>query len=240
MALEGSYMINEPCLRGKTPEEVAEEVRVYLTRIERHRKRFQSASQRHMGEVRVRVVEAVLAGISREEAAAAAGYQLAAVSKWVAKHRKPVREVDAATARYRLDKIRERQRYMAETELRIAKKARLLVRKAITVEVSAEEFAGLTEYNLPTVERWFASVRKRLEQARRRRDLASVRRGKANRPPQHLSPAEYERWLLLEKQRRNAILQRYGLRSRRRRPAPPKPANRLRVKPRSHRRRRRK
>ncbi|MEU3670925.1 hypothetical protein [Streptomyces virginiae] len=233
-------MISDPRLHGKTREEAVEEIRVYLTRIERRRKRFQATSQNQLREVRTRVVEAVAAGLAHEEAAAAAGYQLATVSKWVAKRKTPVRAVDLETARCRLDKIRERQRSMAAAELRIANKARLVLRRAIAVEFTAEEFAGLTNYELTTVERWFASVRKRLEQSQRRRELASVRQGKANRPPQELSPVEYERWLAREKQRRIAVLQRYGMRSRRKKSAPLPEGNRLPVKSRGRRRHRRK
>ncbi|MFB7183567.1 hypothetical protein ACFCYI_38395 [Streptomyces sp. NPDC056257] len=233
-------MISDPRLHGKSREEVVEEIRVYLTRIERRRKRFQATSQNQLREVRTRVVEAVAAGLAHEEAAAAAGYQPATVSKWVAKHRTAVRPVDLATARHRLDKIRQRQRSMAAAELRISRKAKLVVRRAIAVEFTAEEFAGITTYNLEAVERWFTAVRNRLEQTRRRRELASVRRGKANRPPQELSPAEYARWLARETQRRRAVLQRYGMRPRRKKPAPPPEGNRLRLKSPGRRRHRRK
>ncbi|GLX19860.1 hypothetical protein [Streptomyces lavendulae] len=234
-------MISEPGLRGKTREDVVEEIRVYLTRIERRRKRLQAATQNYMREVvRPRLVEAVAAGIPPEEVAAATGYRPNAVSKWVDKHRTAVREVDLETARGRLDQIREKKRSTSAAELRISSKAKLVVRRAIAAELSPEEFASLTTYQLTTVEGWFASVRKRLEQARRRRELASVRQGKANRPPQELSPAEYEQWLVLEKQRRNAVLERYGMRSRRRRPVPQQQGNRLHVKSRGRRRRRRK
>ncbi|MFD4833286.1 hypothetical protein ACFWPV_26040 [Streptomyces uncialis] len=233
-------MISNPRLHGKTSEEAAEELRVNLTRIARRRKRFQVTSQNQLRQVRTRVLEAVAAGLGFEEAAAAAGYQSTTVSRWVAKHRTPVREVDLATARHRLDKIRERQRSMAAAELRIARRAKLLVRRAIAVEFTAEEFASITNYNRKAVERWFTAVRNRLEQNRRRRELASVRRGKANRPPQELSPAEYERWLAREQQRRKAVLQRYGMRPRRKNPAPQPGGNRLLLKSRKHRRRRRK
>ncbi|MEU8844019.1 hypothetical protein AB0D97_33730 [Streptomyces roseus] len=234
-------MISEPGLRGRTREDVVEEIRVYLTRIKRRRKRLQAAHQNHLREVvRPRVVEAIAAGIPQEEAAAAAGYQPATVSKWVAKRRTQVRVVDLETARGRLDQIRERKHSLSIAELRISSKARLVVRRAIIVELSPEEFASLTTYELPTVERWFASVRKRLEQDRRRRELAAVRQGKANRPPQELSSAEYKQWLVLEKQRREATLQRYGMRSRRRKPVPQQPGNRLHVKSPGRRRRRKK
>ncbi|MER5871967.1 hypothetical protein [Streptomyces sp. NPDC002044] len=213
-------MINKPILRRKAPAEVAEEVRVYLTRINRRRKRLRSADENYLREVRTRVVEAVSAGVDLKDVAEASGYQLTTVSKWVAKHRVAVREVELETARERLNKILERRRRMAAAELRISSKARSVIRRAMGVGLPAEAFADLTDYELPTVRRWFASVRRSLEHTQRRREIASVRRGKSNRPPQHLSPVEYDQWLVLEELRRRNVLQKHGLRPRRRVRAP--------------------
>ncbi|MFF4013311.1 hypothetical protein [Streptomyces sp. NPDC001717] len=209
-------MIKKPGLPRKPPEEVAAEVRVFLTRVHRRRKRFRAADEKHLHEVRKRVVEAVSAGISPEEVAKTSGYTLKAVSKWTARYRSTVQKVEIETARERLGTIQARRTRMAAEELMISAKARSVIRKAMGVGIPATEFAELTDYEISTVERWFASTRRVLLQAVRRWEIASVRRGKANRPPQELSPVEYDQWLVQDDQRRKAMLRKYGLKSRRR------------------------
>lgn len=225
-------MVKGPYSHGKTREEVAREVRVHMTRINRRRQRFQSAEQRALVDVRRRVAEAVAAGVSAEEAADVTGYKLETVARWLRKRRGGVRAVPVERAREQLDGIRERRRRAARDELKISARARALVRRAMEVGVEADEFAEMTGYSLRTVERWFASIRRSLEQAQRQRELASARRGRRRRPPQHLSPAERARWLAEAERRRRWALQRYGLRSGRRRrgdqlKAPAAPARRL-------------
>ncbi|MCY0963360.1 hypothetical protein [Streptomyces sp. H27-H5] len=213
-------MIKKPGLPRKTPEEVASEVRVFLTRIQRRRKRFRAADEKHLREVRKRVLEAVWAGIGHEDVAKSSGYALKTVSKWVARCRVAVQEVEIDTARERLSIIHARRNRMAAEELRISTKARSVIRKAMGVGIPATEFAEITGYELSTVERWFASTRRVLLQAHRRWEIASVRRGKANRPPQELSPVEYDQWLVQDDQRRKSMLRKYGLQPRRRRNLP--------------------
>lgn len=212
-------MVKGPYSHGKTREEVAREVRVHMTRINRRRRRFQNAEQHALLDVRRRVAEAVAAGVSAEEAAAVTGYKLETVARWLRKRRSGVRAVPIERAREQLDRIRERRRRTARDELKISARARALIRRAMVVGIEAEEFAEMTGYSLKTVERWFASARRMLEQAQRQRELASVRRGRRRRPPQHLSPAERERWLVEAERRRKWALQMHGLRSDRRRGA---------------------
>lgn len=208
-------MVKGPCSHGKTLDEVAFELRVYLARIKRRRTRFRYADEKHLRDVRKRVVEAVAAGISTEQASASTGYSLTSVTRWLAKARGEVRIVPVEQAQDRLDRIRERRERSALEESRISVRARSVVRKAMEVGLGAQEFSDRTGYTLPIVKRWFASVRRSIEQAWRQRELASVRRGKRNRPPQHLSEVEYDQWLVREALRRRTVLRRYGLRANR-------------------------
>lgn len=212
-------MVKGPYSHGKTREEVAREVRVHMTRINRRCQRFRSADQHALRNVRRRVAEAVAAGVSTEEAAAVTGYKLQTVARWLAKRRNPVRAVSIERAREQLDRIQERRRRTAREELKIAARARGLVRRAMEVGIEVEEFAEITGYSVKTVTRWFASVRRSLEQAQRQREVASARRGRRRRPPQHLTPAERDRWLAEADRRRMWVLKRHGLRSGRKRGA---------------------
>ncbi|GHC37970.1 hypothetical protein GCM10010348_76580 [Streptomyces anthocyanicus] len=206
-------MVKGPYSHGKTPEEVAREVRVHMTRICRRRQRFQTADQHALHDVRRRIAEAVAAGISAEEAAAVTGYKFQTVARWLVKRRSAVRAVPVERAREHLDRIRERRRRTAQEELKISARARALVRRAMEVGIEVEEFAEVTGYSLKTVNRWFDGVRRSLERAQRQREIASARRGKRRRPPQHLSPAERDRWLAEAERRRKWVLQRHGLRT---------------------------
>lgn len=87
----------------------------------------------------------------------------------------------------------------SQEELRISRRARALVRRAMDVGIEAEEFAEMTGYSLNTVKRWFALFRRALEQAQRQRELAAARRGRRRRPPQHLSPASGNAGSLMQK-----------------------------------------
>ncbi|MFC8583031.1 hypothetical protein ACFUGD_00385 [Streptomyces sp. NPDC057217] len=49
------------------------------------------------------------------------------------------------------------------------------------------------------------------EQAQRQRELIAIRRGKGSRPPQHLTEAEYDQWLVEADYKRRKVLRRYGL-----------------------------
>lgn len=208
-------MVKGPCSHGKTLEEVAREVRVELMRIDRRRKRFRSAEENGLREARKRVAEAVAAGVSAEEAALAAGYALKTVLRWLAKKKGGVRAVSIERAWDQLRRVDERRRHAAVTERKISARARGLVRRAMEVGIVATEFAETTGYTLKTVTKWFASVRHSLEQAQRQREITSVRRGKANRPPQHLSPVEYDRWLVQAERERRRVHRRHGVGTRR-------------------------
>lgn len=209
-------MVKGPCSHGKTLEEVAREVRVCLARIDRRRKRFRSAEETGLREARRRIAEAAAAGISAEEASDATGYALKTVTRWLAKQkRREVRTVPLEKAWEQLARIGERRQRAAVTERRISAAARALVRKAMEVGIAADEFTRTTGYTSKTVAGWFESVRHSLEQSRRQREIASTRQGKGNRPPQHLSPVEYDQWLVQEERRRRHVLRSHGLRSRR-------------------------
>lgn len=181
-----------------------------LTRIGRRRKRFGSAEGNGLRDARRRVAEAAAAGISAEEAAHATGYAVKTVTRWLAK-KGEARVVPVERARDNLHKVGERRRQADVSERRIAARARGLVRKAMEVGIEATEFAEVTGYMVNTITKWFSSVRQSMEQAQRQRELASVRRGKRNRPPQHLSPAEYDQWLVQEDRRRRLVLRSHGL-----------------------------
>lgn len=208
-------MVKGPCSHGKTLEEVAREVRVGLTRIGRRRKRFRSAEENSLREARSCIAEAVAAGVSPEEAAEATGYALKTVMRWVAKRKAGIRVISSEKAWEQLKQVRERRQHTATVEGRVSAAARGLVRKAMEVGIAAEEFAGTTGYTSRTVTRWFASVRHSLEQARRQREIVSSRRGRGSRPPQHLSPVEYDQWLVQEERRRRRVLRTHGLGARR-------------------------
>jgi hypothetical protein len=218
--VKGVSMVKGPYSHGKTPDEVAQEVRVYLARIGRRRRRFRSAEEKNLREVRKRVAEAVESGISAEEAAAAVGYKLMTVTRWLAKAKRKgkVRALPKEKARERLDRIRARRRRTSQAELKVSAMARATVRKAMEAGIAAQEFADTTGYTLKIVTKWFVSVRRSLEQAQRQREIVSVRHGKRNRPPQHLSLVEYDQWLVQEDRRRKTVLRRHGLSPRRRKP----------------------
>ncbi|MDA5283669.1 hypothetical protein [Streptomyces sp. Isolate_45] len=210
-------MIKRPGLPRKTPEEVAPEVRVFLIRLHRRRKRFRKADQKHLCTVRQRVAEAVSAGIGPEEVAKICGYAPKTIDKWLAKHRDPVQEVEIDAARERLSGLRAQRSKLKAEEMLISARARSVIRKAMRAQLDAPEFVELTGYQRATVERWFASTRRVLSQAHRRREIASVRRGKANRPPQELSPVEYDQWLVEQDMRRKTLFRKYELQPKRRR-----------------------
>lgn len=204
-------MAKGPLSHGKTREEVVREVLVFLMRIKRRRQRFESSQRNLLGDARRYVVEAVAADVAVEEVALLVGYGSETVSRWAAKHRSLARGVSEEVARRQLDRIhRRRQRSKAEAS-KTADKARSVVRTAVEMGITAEVFADLTGYNLETVDRWYASASKALEQVRRQRELASIRRTKRNRPPQHLSPEEAKQWLLEEYKRRFEVLRGHGL-----------------------------
>lgn len=219
-------MIKRPGLPRKTPEEVAPEVRVFLIRLHRRRKRFREADQKHLREVRKRVAEAVSAGISPEEVAKICGYTPKTITKWLARRRATVQKVEIEVARERLSSIRARRSQLKAEEMLISARARSVIRKAMRVQLDAPEFVELTGYEMATVERWFASTRRVLSQAHRRREIASVRRGKANRPPQELSPVEYDQWLVEQDMRRKTLFRKYDLQPKRRRLRRRDPSNR--------------
>lgn len=203
-------MAKSPFSHGKTHEEVAAEVRVHLLRISRRRKRFRAAVERNLRETRQRIVEAVAAGFSVEDVATRTGYGVRTVQKWLAKGASVVRPISAEKAWERIERIHLQRHHTARLELKISARARGLVRKAVQVGITAEEFAGETGFTLKTTEKWFAAAHQSLEQAQRQREVAAVRRGKRNRPPQHLSLAERARWLVNEAERRKATLAKHG------------------------------
>ncbi|MEU2476026.1 hypothetical protein ABZ601_33825 [Streptomyces sp. NPDC012842] len=205
-------MVKGPYSHGKTPTEVAGELRVYLVRINRRRNRFRCAEQRYLQEVRRHVVDAVVSGIGVEEAATAAGYTPKTVARWVAKRSSGARGLPIEKAQERLARVRDRRRRMSQTELKISARARSSVRRAMDVGLSPQEFSDITGYTSRTVDRWFESSRQALEQAARQREVAQARRGKRRRPPQHLSPDEHAEWLAQRERRRAAVMHKNGFR----------------------------
>ncbi|WGP08171.1 hypothetical protein [Streptomyces sp. SH5] len=94
-------------------------------------------------------------GINVEEVAAVIGYTPETVARWVAKRRREARGLPMEMAQERLVRIGERRRRMSQTELKISAKARSSVRRAMEVELSAQEFSDITGYTTKTVDRWF-------------------------------------------------------------------------------------
>ncbi len=193
------------------PDEEAEDLRVHLIRISRRRKRLQSAGAKNLRDVRKRIAEAVAAGISLEKTAATSGYKLETVTRWLNKQKKGARVVPVEAAQRRLELIDQQRRRVIQRDLEISARAKALVRKAMAAGIAVDEFALLTGYTKPRVTKWFASVRRSLEQAQRQRELIAIRRGKGSRPPQHLSEAEYDQWLVAADYKRRKVLRRYGL-----------------------------
>ncbi|MGW7434078.1 hypothetical protein ACWGIN_31675 [Streptomyces sp. NPDC054861] len=206
-------MAKGPLSHGKTFEEVAREVRVFLLRIKRRRQRFESVQSKLLVEARRYVVEAVAAGVPVEEVAPLVGYKAETVARWAAKNRSPVRSIPCDAARSQLDHVRHRRQRVTAEESRIAGKTRSIVRKSVEMGINAEEFTDLTGYTPKTVTRWYAAANKSLEQTRRQRELASIRRSKRNRPPQHLSPRAAQQWLEREQERRLRVLEAHGLKA---------------------------
>lgn len=209
-------MVKGPYSHGKTPDEYAREIRVSMARINLRLKRFRSVEENNLREVRKHVVEGVTVGVSIEEAAAVAGYSPKTVARWLRKGKRiGPRPVSIEKAREQLDRMGVRRRRTAVEELRISSRARALVRKAMEVAIAPEEFAATTGYTSQTVTRWFASVRHSLEQSQRQGEIASVRKSRKNRPPQDLSPVQYDQWLVQEERRRRQVLHKHGLRPKR-------------------------
>lgn len=245
-------MVKGPYSHGKTPDEVAREIRVHLTRIYRRRERFRSAQYKGLQEARKRVVEAVLAGVSHKDASMTTGYSEKTVTRWLSKGRSHAREVPLQKALAQLDRVRASRIHAVSVESRTSATARGLVRRAMEAGVGAEEFAIKTGYTAKTVDRWFASVRHVLEQSQRQREIMSVRQGKRSRPPQYLSPVEYDQWLAQEERRRRRVFRKHNLQARRRlnarrtssaalaSPAPQLPAKASIRRPRGGRKRRKK
>lgn len=203
---------------GALPEEAAEDLRVHLVRISRRRKRLKLAGVNNLRDVRKRIAEAVAAGISLEMSAAMTGYKLETVMRWLNKQKKRPRVVPVETAQCRLELIDQQRRRTVQRDLEISARAKALVRKAMAAGIAIDEFALLTGYTKPRVSKWFASVRRSLEQAQRQRELIAIQRGKGSRPPQHLSETEYDRWLVEADYKRRKVLRRYGLWPQGRRP----------------------
>ncbi|MFC8795637.1 hypothetical protein [Streptomyces cinereoruber] len=139
------------------------------------------------------------------------GYKLETVERWLSKRKARTRDVSADEAKRRLELVNQRRRHVIRRDLIISKQAQGLVRKAMGSGIRAEEFASLSGYTEPRVNKWFASVRRTLEQAQRQRELIAIRRGKGSRPPQHLTEAEYDQWLVEADYKRRKVLRRYGL-----------------------------
>ncbi|MFF0561924.1 hypothetical protein [Streptomyces sp. NPDC004266] len=184
---------------------------MHLIRIARRRERLRSTDSKHLLEVRKRVAEAVKAGISLEEAAKTTGYKLETITRWLSKQKDQARDVPTDKAKHRLELINQRRHRVTRRDLAISKQAQALVRKAMGAGIQADEFASLSGYTESRVTKWFASVRRALQQAQRQRELIATRRGKGSRPPQHLTEAEYDQWLVEADHKRRKVLRRYGL-----------------------------